>query len=54
GKKVQDDKKKQKKLSRAEKDKLIVELTNEMHKAARALDFERAAYLRDRIKELRE
>ncbi len=54
GKKVQDDKKKQKKLSRAEKDKLIIELTNEMHKAARALDFERAAYLRDRIKELRE
>ena len=54
GKRVQDDKKKQKKLSRAEKDKLIVELTNEMHKAARALDFERAAYLRDRIKELRE
>lgn len=54
GKKVQDDKKKQKKLSRAEKDKLIIELTNEMHKAARALDFERAAYLRDRIKELRD
>ena len=54
GKKVQDDKKKQKKLTRAEKDKLIIELTNEMHKAARALDFERAAYLRDRIKELRD
>ncbi len=54
GKRVEDDKKKQKKLTRAEKDKLIVELTNEMHKAARALDFERAAYLRDRIKELRD
>ena len=53
GKRVEDDKKKQKKLSRADKDKLIVELTNEMHKAAKALDFERAAYLRDRIKELR-
>ena len=53
GKKVEEDKTKQKKLSRAEKDKLIIELTNEMHKAAKALDFERAAYLRDRIKELR-
>ncbi len=54
GKKVEDERKKQKKLSRDDKEKLIVELTKEMHKCAKALDFEKAAYLRDRIKELRE
>jgi len=53
GKKVEDDKAKKKKLSKADKEKLIIELTNEMHKAAKSLDFERAAYLRDRIHELR-
>ena len=54
GKKVESEKKKQKKLSRDEKEKLIVELTKEMQKCAKALDFEKAAYLRDRIKELRD
>ena len=54
GKKIESEKKKQKKLSRDEKEKLIVELTKEMQKAAKALDFERAAYLRDQIKELRD
>lgn len=54
GKRVDDEKKKQKKLSKSDKEKLIVELTAEMHKAAKALDFEKAAYLRDRIKELRD
>ena len=33
--------------------KLIIELTKEMHKASRELEFEKAAYLRDQIKELR-
>ena len=53
GKKVETEKEKKKKLTKAEKEKLIIELTNEMHKAAKSLDFERAAYLRDRIHELR-
>ncbi len=42
-----------KKLSRAEKDKLIAELTSRMKDAARRLEFEAAAKLRDRIAELR-
>ncbi len=42
-----------KKLSRAEKDKLIAELTVRMKDAARRLEFEAAAKLRDRIAELR-
>jgi excinuclease ABC subunit B len=54
GKKIESEKKKQKKLSKDEKEKLIIELTKEMQKAAKALDFERAAYLRDQIKELRD
>ncbi|MBR7118700.1 MAG: excinuclease ABC subunit UvrB [Lentisphaeria bacterium] len=40
-------------LDSAELDKLISELTGEMMSAAEALEFERAAQLRDRIKELR-
>ena len=51
GKKVEPEKKK--KLSRPEREKLIEKLTSEMREAARALEFEKAAYLRDRIKELR-
>ena len=39
--------------SKAELIKLIDELTAEMREAARALEFEKAAYIRDRIKELR-
>ena len=42
-----------KKLSAAERDKLIAELTAQMREAARTLEFEKAAYLRDRIKELK-
>ena len=53
GKKADEDKRKKKKLTKDEKEKLIVELTQEMHKASRALEFEKAAYLRDQIKELR-
>ena len=52
GKKAED-KKKKKKLTKEEKEKLIIELTKEMHKASRELEFEKAAYLRDQIKELR-
>ena len=40
-------------LSKKDKDKLIADLTGEMQKAAKNLDFERAAYLRDRVKKLR-
>ena len=40
-------------LSKKDKDKLIADLVAEMQKAAKNLDFERAAYLRDRIKHLR-
>ncbi|MBQ4313428.1 MAG: excinuclease ABC subunit UvrB [Clostridia bacterium] len=46
--------KKGRKLTKAERDKLIIELTKQMRDAAKLLDFEQAAYLRDRIKELRE
>ena len=42
-----------KKLTRLQREKLIEELTAEMREAARALEFEKAAYIRDRIKELR-
>ena len=39
-------------LPRAEREKLIAQYTVEMKKAAKLLDFEHAAYLRDKIKEL--
>lgn len=42
------------KLSKKEKEKLILQLTKEMKAAAKILDFENAAYLRDRIKELKD
>ena len=41
------------KLSRAEKEMLIKRLTAEMKQAAKMLEFEHAAYLRDRIEKLR-
>ena len=41
------------KLSRAEKQALIKRLTSEMQQAAKILEFEHAAYLRDRINKLR-
>lgn len=40
------------KLSKAEKQKLIDELTREMKDAAKMLEFEHAAYLRDKIQKL--
>ncbi len=43
-----------KKLTRAQKQQLIESLTKEMKAAARLLEFEHAAYLRDKIKKLRE
>ena len=42
-----------KKLTKLEREKLIAELTREMREAAAALEFEKAAYIRDRIKELK-
>lgn len=58
-KKTDDKKRKSKKsdlrkLPRREREKLIAQYTVEMKKAAKLLDFEHAAYLRDRIKELQE
>ena len=41
------------KMSREDKEKLIAELTKEMRSASAKLEFEKAAYLRDQIKELR-
>ncbi|MBQ3133362.1 MAG: excinuclease ABC subunit UvrB [Clostridia bacterium] len=41
-------------MSKSEKAQLIAELTKEMKNAARLLEFEHAAYLRDRIKQLQE
>ena len=41
------------KMSKKEKDELIERLTKEMREAARHLEFEKAAFLRDRIAELR-
>lgn len=48
----QDEKKSGKKLTRAEREKLIEQLTKEMKAAAKLLEFEHAAYLRDKIKTL--
>lgn len=48
------DKKKQKKLTASEREKLIEQYTREMKEAARSLEFEKAAYLRDEIAKLRE
>ncbi|MBQ8309816.1 MAG: excinuclease ABC subunit UvrB [Clostridia bacterium] len=42
------------KLSKTEKEKLIAEMTAEMKRAAQHLEFEKAAFLRDEIKKLRE
>ena len=43
-----------KRLSRAEREKLIIELKNEMKAAAKILEFEHAAMLRDKIAKLKE
>ena len=47
------DEKSGKKLSRKEREELIARLTREMKNAAKLLEFEHAAYLRERIKALR-
>ncbi len=46
--------KSERKLTAAEREKLIEELTAEMKAAARKLEFEQAAFLRDRIKALKQ
>ena len=45
--------KKNKKMSKREADELIEKLTKEMREAARHLEFEKAAFLRDRIADIR-
>ena len=47
-------KKKKRKLSAIERRQEIEKLTKEMKAAAKLLEFEHAAYLRDKIKELQE
>ena len=42
-----------KRMSRAEREELITRLTREMQQAAKILEFEHAAYLRDKINKLR-
>ena len=42
-----------KKLSKLERERLIEELTKEMKAASAKLEFEQAAFIRDKIKELR-
>lgn len=44
---------KTKKISAKEKEDLIIKLTDEMKNAAKMLEFEHAAYLRDKIRELK-
>lgn len=48
-----DKKSAQKRLSKKEKEELIAKLTAQMKEAAKLLEFEHAAYLRDKINELR-
>jgi excinuclease ABC subunit B len=48
------DEKSYKSMSRAEREQLITGLTREMKLDAKMLEFEHAAYLRDRIQKLRE
>lgn len=40
-------------MSKKEKDELIAKLTAQMKEAAKLLEFEHAAYLRDKINELK-
>ena len=46
-------KKRTNRMSKAEKDKLIEKLTKEMKEAAKILDFEHAAFVRDRIEKIK-
>ena len=43
-----------KKMTRAQRDEMIKQLTAEMKAAAKILEFEHAAYLRDKIEKLKE
>ncbi|MBQ6020284.1 MAG: excinuclease ABC subunit UvrB [Clostridia bacterium] len=52
--KEETDKNTRRKLSKKERDALIDKLTKEMHAAAKILEFEHAAYLRDKIEKLRQ
>jgi excinuclease ABC subunit B len=54
GKSKLEKKKAAKKLTASEREKLIEQYTREMKEASRRLEFEKAAYLRDEIKKLRE
>jgi excinuclease ABC subunit B len=47
------DRKSFKKLTKPERDVIITKLEKEMRAASKLLEFEQAAYLRDKIKELR-
>ncbi|MBQ7377504.1 MAG: excinuclease ABC subunit UvrB [Clostridia bacterium] len=51
--KKEEPKKTKKKITAAERERTIEEMTREMKEASRRLEFERAAYLRDRIRDLR-
>ena len=53
GKKVKDKGDRSKKMTPSERQKMIERLTAEMKEASRMLEFEKAAFLRDRIKELK-
>ena len=53
GKSEKNNKKNDKKLTKLERERLIEEMTKQMKLASSKLEFEQAAYLRDRIKELR-
>ena len=48
-----DDENRGHRMSKMEKEKLIERLTREMKEAAKILEFEQAAFLRDRIEKLR-
>jgi excinuclease ABC subunit B len=48
-----DEKEKKRKLDTKDREKLIEMYTSEMREASRNLEFEKAAFLRDRIKELK-
>ena len=54
GKRKRSDARTERRLTAAEREKLIAELTQEMKDAARRLEFEQAAFLRDEIRKLRE
>ena len=45
--------KKKEKMPKIEREKLVKELTKKMHEAAKRLDFEEAARLRDEIAKMR-